>query len=140
MKNTVKYFKVIKGFRSDEFIPIDETELDKAIYAHMTGKVVAFNNGSINGSSINSVMPDWHKAMGWNYAHVMEVEDWDEIRSKGVERKYQGAIGESKEKVQYLMQTNQLHLLGKEVPELDKKDSDTVIAIDTSLLAKGMKL
>lgn len=118
----MRYFKVIKGFRTDEFIPIDETELDKAIYAHLTGKVVAFNNGSLNGDSINSVMPDWHRAMDWNYGYAMGADDWNEIRSRGVERKYAGAIGEAKEKVQYLMQSNQLHLLGKEVPELNREE------------------
>jgi hypothetical protein len=120
----MKYFKVIKGFRTDEFIPIDETELDKAIYAHLTGKVVSFNNGSINGDAINSVMPDWHRAMGWNYGHIMQTDDWDEIRSKGIENKYAGAIGESKEKVQYLIETNQLHLLGKPVEGFEPKKID----------------
>ena len=53
------YFKVVRGYGDEDFIPIDETELEKAIYAHMSGKPVVFENGSINGNQISIIRPDF---------------------------------------------------------------------------------
>lgn len=58
----MKYFKVVRGYGKDDFIPIDETELDKALMAHVTGKVVVLKNGSITGTNISEIIPDWSRA------------------------------------------------------------------------------
>ena len=121
-------FKIMRGFGQDDFIPIDESELEKAIYCHMSRKDGAFSMGSINGSHISAVMPDFHGTMGWNYSYKLTPDDWDDIRSKGVDKKIQKFIEGANTKVQYLIETKQEHLIGKgfEMPKIDKGFSDEI--------------
>ena len=134
----MRYFIIKTGYGENEFIKIDESELDTALYAFMSDSKGVFKNGVVRGKDIIAIREDWHREMGWNYTHVMEVEDWAELRDRGVSGKYAGAIQEAKDKVQYLMQTNQLNLLGKPVPEMDKKEISG--GFDTSSLANKMKI
>lgn len=106
----MKYFKVMRGYGTHDFIPIDETELKKAIYAQITGKVAVFNEGSINGSHISAIMPDFHRALGFNYGYKLEAEDYRQIESN--HKDYKGFIAGVKTEVQQIMQSGQLHLLG----------------------------
>jgi hypothetical protein len=107
----MKHFKVMIGY--DDFIAIDETELEKAIYAQIVGNiVVTFKNGSMIGNRISAVLPDWHKAMGWNYAHKLDAYDFDELNHKGVSKEYAGLVGEAKDRVNYFMASGQMNLIG----------------------------
>jgi len=80
-----KYFKVKIGFKDDDFISIDETELRKAMIAQITGKIGIFNEGTIAGNSIISITPDYNKEMGWNRDYKLQGEDYDRIGVKRVE-------------------------------------------------------
>lgn len=106
-----KYFKVQIGFGKSDFISIGEEELDKAIYAMVSGKVAIFKNGSVAGNNIISILPDYHRAMGWNHGYDFLPEDWKQIniRCKG----YQGLVEEAKNRVNHLMQSGQTHLIGQ---------------------------
>jgi hypothetical protein len=134
----MRYFIIKTGYGENEFIKIDESELETALYAFMSDSKGVFKNGVVRGKDIIAIREDWHREMGWNYTHVMEVEDWAELMDRGVSSKYAGAIQGAKEKVQYLMQTDQLNLLGKPVPEIDKKELSS--GFDTSSLANKMKI
>lgn len=123
--NKQRYFIIKTGYGENEFIKIDESELDTALYAFMSDSKGVFKNGVVRGKDIIAIREDWHREMGWNYTHEMEAEDWAELNDKGITQKYTGAIQEAKEKVQYLMQTNQLHLLGKEVEGFNTKKIDS---------------
>jgi hypothetical protein len=122
----MKYFKIKIGYDEHEFIPIDEKELPTAVYCFMTESKGIFNNGVCRGKDIIAISEDWHKAMGWNPTHVMENEDWAEIKSKGILKKYTGVIGYVKEKVQELMNNGQTNLISKmEVPDhVDDSEGD----------------
>lgn len=109
----MKYFKVIRGFGDDDFIPIDETELDVAVYAQMTGKMAFLKNGSINGSHISSIKPDFHRAMGWNYGHGLKAPDWQQLNDAGVAKQYIGCLTESKQRIHYLLQMKRPDLIGQ---------------------------
>ncbi len=109
----MKYFKIMRGFGENDFIPIDETELEKAIYAQIVGNIVAtFQNGSIMGNHISSIMPDFHRAMGWNYGYKMGADDHDQIMTRGASAAYRGVIGLAKDRVNYFITTDQKHLIG----------------------------
>lgn len=77
-----------------EIIPIDETELPRALYAQISGKVVILKNGSISGNSIFSITPNYHKAMGWNSEYKLTPDDYSEINRRC--KDYQGKIGDVK--------------------------------------------
>ena len=105
------YFKVVRGYGDEDFIPIDETELEKAIYAHMSGKPVVFENGSINGNQISIIRPDFVRAMGWNRGYKPTPEEYGEIDST-VGKKYLGIIGSAKERVQGYIKSGELNKIG----------------------------
>lgn len=114
----MRYFRVDYGFDGGRIIPIDETELEKAIYAHITGKTVVFKNGSVSGNHIIAIAPDFHRELGWSYDHKFDNYDWKDLEP--IERRYTGVIAAVKEKITYLIQTKQEHLIGKDItiPEL----------------------
>jgi hypothetical protein len=108
----MNYYRVYTGFT--EYIPIDSTEMEKAMHAFITGSPVVFENGAT--SRIDRILPDFHRAMGWNPSHRLDTDDQNQLRSTGTEGRYWSAIGKAKEKIQYLLETKQEHLIGKNVP------------------------
>ena len=56
------HFKIYSGFTDKEPISIDETELEKALIAQITGKVTILKHGSIAGNSISKIVPDFDRA------------------------------------------------------------------------------
>lgn len=106
----MKYFKV-HSFNG-ESIPIDEGDLERAIYAHMTGKVVVLKSGSISGKSISMISPDYHRAMGWNPGHKLGPDDWADISRHGVDDKHMALLASAKERVHFLAETGRPELIG----------------------------
>ena len=76
-----KYFRVIYGFK-DDFYSVDEEEMRKALKAQMTQSLVILNEGSIQGSRIVAVRPDYQRMMGWNRDYILTGEDYDCIGEK----------------------------------------------------------
>ena len=110
----MKYFKVKTGFEPEDIIHIDESELEKAIYAQISGRVAMLKGGTIRGNNIISITEDWHRAMGYNQGYELGPEDFEHINQK-LGDSYNGVIGEKVEAVQFLIDTNQTHLIGKNV-------------------------
>lgn len=81
--------KLIVGFRRDQEHSIDADEAHKAYYLFLNPeKRGVFNNGlAIIGSQIQEIVPDYQGSMGWNSTHVLDNDDWNEIRAKGVDKK-----------------------------------------------------
>lgn len=115
-----RYYKLIRGYDAEQYIEIEESELDKAYYCFLEKKDSVFSGGAIRGSQILAIQPDFHRTMGWNRGYRLESVDYEDLRDKGVDRKMQNALSTSKERVDYLMRTNQLHLLGKPVEGFDE--------------------
>lgn len=91
----MKYYKVCLGY--NEFISIDETELDKALQAQTRGAIVVLKGGSANGKSITHIVPDYHKALGYNYGYKLEAEDYALIRN--MEINYAQALESCRQKL-----------------------------------------
>lgn len=98
------YFKVWLDY--NQYIPIDETELEKALYAFQTGKPVIFNMGA--ASRIQSIVPDFNKSLGWNSDYKPKAEDVGEVDA--LKLPYREHMNQVKEKI-----TNQLY-----APELKR--------------------
>ena len=116
------YFKVYVDFT--KYIPIDETELEKAIYAFQTGKPVIFENGA--ASRIESIIPDYNKGLGWYSDYKPNQDDNAELET--IKPKYSGYVGLIKEKIQYLISKGKTELIGKniEIPELSAPKENTL--------------
>jgi hypothetical protein len=132
MKNILRHFKVVYGFGQDNFIPIDETELEKAMYAFMSGKKIVLTHGAIDGSQISKVIPDYHKTLGWNYGHKLGTEDWEEVNQKC--GNFEGLITHASEKVKHLIEAGKENLIGTEpLPQLLKTASKEMVHISKHL-------
>lgn len=116
----MRHFKVYQDF--NRYVPIEEDEYEKALYAFLKGKPAIFEMGAV--SRIESITPDLNKMLGWYSDYKPNADDnadLDRVR-EGI-RPYMAKI---KERVQYLIETKQEHLIGKnvEVPELDKPQNN----------------
>ena len=109
----MKYFKIKIGYEEDAYISIDQSELESALYVFLSDSKGIFKSGVVRGKDIISISEDWHKEMGWNKGYQMNEDDWADLEHKGILKEYAGIIGKTKEKIQYLISTNQQNLIGK---------------------------
>lgn len=96
----MKYkIKIITGFRKDQEHSIDAQEAHKAYYAFTHPKVdVVFSNGiAVRGEDIRQIAPDYNATMGWNQTYQLTNDDWNELKSSGVDKKLQNILGVAKE-------------------------------------------
>lgn len=81
--------KLVVGYRRDQEHSIDAEEAHKAYYLFLNpDKRGIFNNGlAIIGNQIQEIVPDYQGTMGWNPTHQLDSDDWNEIRSSGIDQK-----------------------------------------------------
>lgn len=92
------YFKVKIGFKDDEFLGVDENEVEIALRAQITGRVAVLKSGTVSGNHIISITPDYQKEMGWAHDYHLTGEDMFEIGNGKVEE-YRNFLAEKKGKV-----------------------------------------
>lgn len=68
----MKYFKVMIDYKN--FIPIDDTELEKALRTLASDGKAFFKEGATE--KVHAVLPDYHRIMGWNYGYELQPEDY----------------------------------------------------------------
>ena len=127
-----KYFKVYQDF--SRYVPIEEEEYEKAIYAFIKGKSAVFEAGAV--SRIEGVFPDLNKMNGWYSDYKPNQDDNGELENaREVANKITSKI---KERVQYLIDTKQENLIGKnvEIPELSAPKNPEISAISKELSDK----
>lgn len=107
----MRYFKIIKGYKSHEFTRIDESELEAAICIFLTDGKALFKNGVVRGKDIMDIREDWHKEMGWNDDHELRGDDWNELNTKGVTLKYVGVIAAAKDNVKLKLESQKTPIL-----------------------------
>lgn len=117
------YYKITHGFNAEDYIEINEQEVEKAFGAFLQKKDAVFSGGAIKGGMIQTIKPDFHRTMNWNRGYKLGEDDYAEISNKGIDRKMQNFISEIKERVQYLLSNKQENLIGKNIdlPEFPPK-------------------
>ncbi len=104
------YFKIVYGFRADEYVECNQKELPKAYAIFLEGKGRAIINGTaIRGEDIKRIEEDWIKEMGWNKGYQMTPEDHDEIVP--LRDKYREIKETAKQIAVYALKNNQRELL-----------------------------
>jgi hypothetical protein len=109
------YYKIIRGYSAEDYIEIDSSELEKAYYCFLEKKDGVYSGGAVKGSEILAIQPDYHRIMGWNRGHKLDSYDYAELAEKGIDRKTRTALITTQDKVKYLIQTKQTHLIGQNV-------------------------
>lgn len=91
--------KIIAGFRKDQEYSIDADEAHKAyfLFLHPEARGIFSNGHAMIGSDIKEIVPDYNGTMGWNPTHVLDTDDWNEIRELGVERRIRNLMAIGKE-------------------------------------------
>lgn len=116
-----KYFKVKYGFGTLDKVSVDEKELEKAIYAQITGTPIQLGNSFINGRNIISITPDYHRYTGWYESYEPQSgEDWIQIKRDCPD--FEGSIEHYKKRVSFLIQINKVKEIGQNIliPEIDE--------------------
>ncbi len=88
-------FKVLIDYKN--FIPIDETELEKALRAMAADGKAFFKYGATE--RIHAILPDFHAIMGWNYGYELQPEDYAAIAKSTQCDKAQELIYKTKERI-----------------------------------------
>lgn len=57
------FFKVKYGYREEEVLRIDETQLATAMKAQAYGGVLVTQDGTISGRQIIAILPDWEECL-----------------------------------------------------------------------------
>jgi len=92
-------FKIITGFREDQYFTINANEAHKAYYlfTHPEERTVFSNGMAIIGKNIQGIEPDYNATMGWNPTHHLDAYDWIEIKQKGIDRQLGDCMIKAKE-------------------------------------------
>lgn len=117
------YFKAFTGFGAERSVSFPAEELEKATYAFLREKRVAFKDGqSVDGKFIQQISPDWHRIMGWTADYKLGVNDFAELAQRGVDRAAREFQGKVNERVHYLIANKQENLIGTgtKIPELER--------------------
>jgi len=107
----MKYYRVKIGYGKDDFISVDETELERAIFAQGSGKVGVFKEGTVGGNHIMAIIPDYQRLMGWGRDYQLTGEDYDYVGKKE-RREHENFLIETKHKIEQidgLTETRKLH-------------------------------
>lgn len=116
--------KLIVGFRRDQEHSIDIDEAHKAYYLFLNPeKRGIFKNGlAIVGKEIQEIVPDYQGTMGWNPTHVLDSDDWNELRTKGISYKLPKLLSAAKDIAQLAKPADLneplLALIEKQYPQL----------------------
>lgn len=92
------YFKVKTGYGAMDFISIDETEIDTAQRAMVTGKVALFKEGTVAGNHISSIVPDWNKELGLSPSYSLNGSDMSAI-SRARKAEYMERLANASEEI-----------------------------------------
>lgn len=116
------YFKVWRDYTN--YVPIDETEFEKAQYAFEKGGGAMFDMGSIG--VIKDITPDFNRSLGWYSDYKPTPDDNADIDS--LRPSYQKYIHAIKEKIQYLKSIGKTDIIGKniDIPELSKPQNPQI--------------
>lgn len=122
MSTGKKYYKIVYGFDENlNYLPINSDELHKAFVLAIEGGKGVFEEGFLNnrGNDILRIVPDWHRAKGWNKGYEMNSDDFVDIRP--LEESYKKTLANGKLLAEYIVKENRRKLLSKPASDAFKE-------------------
>lgn len=115
------YYKILCGYNTEQSVQITPEELEKAYGIFLLGGRSIFSGGAVDGRYIHTIVPDWHRMMGWTPEHRLGTDDWHELRLKGLDRAARDLQHNMHVRVSHLISQGKQNLIGTNVviPELD---------------------
>ena len=91
--------KAICGFREDQehSIPMEEAHKLYRIFQFPEERAIFKNGLALIGADVRRIVPDYNATMNWHPSHKLDSDDWNEIRSLGVDRKLREEMTEAQE-------------------------------------------
>lgn len=91
--------KIITGFRDDQYYVISSEEAHKAyfLFNNPEARTIFSNGVALIGKNIQGIEPAWNETMGWNPTHRLDGDDWNTIRSQGIESDLRYALENAKQ-------------------------------------------
>lgn len=107
----MRYFRVYIGYGKNDYVVVDEDEIETALYCFLTDNKGVFKNAPIRGKDIITFKPHYHAHTHWNADYEpTHADDFAQIARDCPT--YDGIIEYYTDRVKYLMQRNQTSLLG----------------------------
>jgi len=125
-----KFYKIVFGFNEGDYLPIMGEELHKAQVIAIQGGKATFKAGFFNnrGNDVMRIVPDWHKARGWNKGHKMDEFDYKDIEP--LQEDYLKTLENGKFLAEFIIKNNRNDLLQipateafREVMKLNNKET-----------------
>lgn len=93
------FVKITIGYGADEKFTIDMEEAHKAYFLfNNPDKRGIFSNGvAMVGKNIHSIQPDYHATMGWNPTHKINGDDWNQMKSLGIDEEMKNFLSGAKD-------------------------------------------
>lgn len=79
------YFKVVHGYRDEQYITVTQDELPKVYHAFLFGSDddrIRIGETALRVRDIIRIEPDWHTEEGWNHGYRMDEYDRAHVQSK----------------------------------------------------------
>lgn len=91
--------KIITGFRDEQYYIINDDEAHKAyfLFNNPEARTIFENGVALIGKNIQGIEPAYNETMGWKPTHKLDANDWEEIRSKGIDNKLRNVLASGKE-------------------------------------------
>lgn len=118
------WYKALTGFGEERTVSFPADELEKATYAFLREKRVAFKDGqAVDGKYIQQIQPDWHRIMGWTEGYKLGVHEYNILRDDGADRLARDFQSKVNARVHFLLQNGREKEIGTNaaIPELDTK-------------------
>lgn len=117
----MKYYKIVYGFNEYDYLSITSEELHKAQVVAIEGGKAIFEEGFYNnrGNDVMRIVPDWHRARGWNKGYKMTPLDYEDIEN--LVEPYRKTLSNGKLLAEFIIKENRKELLSKPASEAFKE-------------------
>lgn len=68
-------------------IPAEEAHKAYYLFLHPEQRGIFQNGLALKGEDVERIVPDYNATMGWNPTHILDDDDFNELRSKALDKK-----------------------------------------------------